>query len=920
MARKSAKANQAPRVDALKHAIPDAVMRPAAGTQPNYRTDDPAQRYAYDSSLAPSMQWDDNPARERAEALIRVILEAGTLEAAKAAAGKLKAMGHPFLEWAGKRERQAFDVETLPLFLHERLSTQAIIQALRGHLREGKQQEMFDLYGDPGLSIADQHLKAYQHREPWANRLILGDNLQVMNSLLHKERLGGSVQMIYMDPPYGVKFGSNFQPFVRKRDVSHGDDDDLTREPEMVQAYRDTWELGLHSFLTYLRDRLVVARELLHPSGSIFIQISDDNLHHVRELMDEVFGVDQFCSIINFRKTSGASSPHAKTNVVGTVCDYLLWYARDAAQVRYRQLFTERAWEPDSPYHWVEHEGKRRRMTAAEASGAEPLPEGGRAFRLGELSSMGIIPSCIFPIEIDGKKYLPPNGRHWATNPEGMKKLQAAGRVMLSGNTPSYVRYQDDFGFAPVSNWWEDTGLGGFVEPRIYACQTNSKVVARCLLMTTDPGDLILDPTCGGATSAYAAEKWGRRWITIDVSRVPLALARQRLLTAAFPWYELKDEAKGPAGGFVFRRREGRAGAIKGGIAVRVTLGSIANAEPPEQVVLVDRPEEVKGITRVSGPFTFEAMIAPAAGPDGTPAVNPEDVRGRPYLDRMLAVIRRSPRVALPGNKFIEFAGARRAANTLTIHAEASLVNGEAFPVAVLFGPEHGAISEKAVYDAAFEARAGNYFKYLAVVGFAIEAKARQLIEASAALFKIPAVYIAATPDVTMGDLLKNMRSSQVLSVCGLPDIELRRVPAEEGHPARYAVELLGLDVFNPITAQTAHRRGDDVPAWFLDTDYNGLVFMTSQAFFPRTAAWDNLKRSLRGSFEDSVWEHLAGTVSAPFEAGDNRVIAVKVIDDRGNELLAVRKLDDALALSGPPPVMPSAPRVTRPAKRGKKR
>jgi len=282
-------------------------MRPDVGMQAQFQRKAPAAVYRYDSSLAPALNWDgQNAAREEGEALIRQILEAGSLEEAKAAAAKLKALGQPFLDWAGKAEQQSFDVPTLPLFVHERLSTKAIIEALQAP-RRLQQRSLFDLFADPQHSIVDQHLRAYEHRDPWVNRLILGNNLIVMNSLLHQEKMAGQVQMIYMDPPYGIKYGSNFQPFVRSRDVTHGDDEDMTREPEMVQAFRDTWILGLHSYLTWLRDRLFVARELLHQSGSIFVQIGDANLHHVREVLDEVFGSENCLRVISFKKTRVAN-------------------------------------------------------------------------------------------------------------------------------------------------------------------------------------------------------------------------------------------------------------------------------------------------------------------------------------------------------------------------------------------------------------------------------------------------------------------------------------------------------------------------------------------------------------------------------------------------------------------------------------
>src|SRR5437660_1038092 len=320
-----------------RHPESESLMRPEVGTQAQFKKKLPPKKYRYDDSLSPALEWDgQNPARERGEALIRQVLESRSLEDAKEAVSRLGVMSKPFLNWAGKAERLSFDVPTLPLFIHERLSTRAILETLKGHVRD-RGLSMLDLFGDPQHPIHEQVLRAYEHKDNWTNRLILGDSLVVMNSLLSYEGLGGQVQMIYMDPPYGVKFGSNFQPFVRKRDVKHNDDADMTREPEMVQAYRDTWELGSHSYLTYLRDRLLLCRELLTPSGSIFVQISDENLHHVREVMDEVFGAENFCHAITFVKTSGQ-----RTKDVHRVCDYLLWYAKSKAVQKYHQIFIQK--------------------------------------------------------------------------------------------------------------------------------------------------------------------------------------------------------------------------------------------------------------------------------------------------------------------------------------------------------------------------------------------------------------------------------------------------------------------------------------------------------------------------------------------------------------------------------------------------
>ncbi|MBI5411126.1 MAG: site-specific DNA-methyltransferase, partial [Nitrospirae bacterium] len=419
--------------------------------------------------------------------------------------------------------------------------------------------------------------------------------------------------------------------------------------------------------------------------------------------------------------------------------------------------------------------------------------------------------------------------------------------------------------------------------------------------MTTDPGDLVLDPTCGSGTTAYVAEQWGRRWLTVDTSRVPLALARQRLLTATFPWYELKDDSRGPAGGFVYQRKQNKKGEEVGGIVPHITLKSIANNEPPTEEVLVDRPEEQNGITRVTGPFCFEATIPTPVDWEGDGVEDSGSISAEAYgsfVDRMLEVLRKSPVLRLEKNKIVRLKNVRPPAKTLSLSAEAITFGlfptgkGEGAvgtvverPVALVFGPENGAVSEKLVYEAAREAHAKSY-THLYVVGFAIQPNARTLVDKCADVMGVAATYVQATPDLMMGDLLKNMRSSQIFSVCGQPEIKIHRTKEK-----KYQVELLGLDVFDPITMEVTHRSGEDVPAWFLDTDYNDLCFHVSQAFFPRTGAWENLKKALKGEYEESVWDHLSGTTSAPFAAGDHKQIAVKVIDDRGNELLVVKKL-----------------------------
>lgn len=472
-----------------KHPEARSLMRPEVGTQAQFKKKKPPKTYRYDSSLSPALDWDaKSPAREQGEHLLKQILDAKSLEEAKTAASKLKSLSKPFLNWAGKAERLSFDVPTLPLFIHERLSTKAIIETLAGH-KTDKQEDMFALFGDPQHSITDQVLKAYEYQDNWTNRMVLGDSLVVMNSLLHYEGLGGQVQMIYVDPPYGVKFGSNFQPFVRKRDVSHNDDEDMTREPEMVQAYRDTWELGLHSYLTYLRDRLLLARDLLTPSGSIFVQISDENLHHVREVMDEVFGVENCVSVVTFKKTTTASG-----RLLSTVGDYLLWYAKDIQRVKFQPVYLEKL--PGdagaSQYTWTEMpDGSRRNFGSFEALRAEASATS-RVFVHDNITSQRPAQGDdVREFVYEGKSFTPGKGT-FKTDRRGLENLAKAKRLMALGDTLRYVRFLDDFPVFPVSNVWDDTVTSGFAAPKLYVVQTNPTVVQRCLLMTTDPGDLVL--------------------------------------------------------------------------------------------------------------------------------------------------------------------------------------------------------------------------------------------------------------------------------------------------------------------------------------------------------------------------------------------------------------------------------------------
>jgi Adenine specific DNA methylase Mod len=435
----------------------------------------------------------------------------------------------PQLVWRGKDYQDWSDlvVPAPPLYIQEKIHPKALIDDLLRHTRENAPEALqLDLFADfNGIPEGADRTEFYRHDANWSNRMILGDSLQVMASLAEREGLRGKVQMIYIDPPYGIKFNSNFQWSTTSRDVKDGRPEHITREPEQVKAFRDTWRDGIHSYLTYLRDRLTVARDLLTESGSIFVQIGDENVHRVRCLMDEVFGPDNFVRQIAFAKTGSMVSDE-----LGRTSDYLLWYAKDKEYIKYRQLYSKKL--PDAFYSNVElADSSVRKITHAEMVDPLLLPAGARVFRLVSLESAG--PSGEdTPLEFEGEKFRPSKNRHWSlTYPDSMEALKKTGRMVKDGNKLMWKYYIDDYPLKVLSEVWSDTA--GFNPDQRYVVETRTKVVERCILMTTDPGDLVLDPTCGSGTTAYVAEQWGRRWITIDTSRVALALARARLMARA---------------------------------------------------------------------------------------------------------------------------------------------------------------------------------------------------------------------------------------------------------------------------------------------------------------------------------------------------------------------------------------------------
>jgi adenine-specific DNA-methyltransferase len=534
---------------------------------------EPGQKRERDEDLDPQIIW--NGARIRlTPAQVEQLAETGQVE-----------LGDAQLVWRGKDTQDWSDliVQAPPLYIQEKLHPKAIIDDLRRRSEGGKgAADTLDLFADFNGIAPDARTEFYQHDQHWSNRMILGDSLQVMASLAERERLAGKVQCIYFDPPYGIKFNSNWQVSTQSRDVKDGKQTDISREPEQVKAFRDTWKDGIHSYLTYLRDRLTVMRELLTESGSIFVQIGDENVHRVRAVLDEVFGDQEFCALISVLKTTSQSG-----GKIPGVTDFVLWYAKDTNKVKVRDIFSDRApiENPTERYICVETDlNSLVDLTVDQKSGRKPIPEG-RFVKLADPTSQTGGSSSRFLFNHWGKTFQPSGTRGWSTSFAGMERVQKAGYFYPIGKNLMWKLYRDWFPYSPLNNVWGDIRSFGFGEERVYVVQTATQIVQRCIQMASDPGDLVLDPTCGSGTTAYVAEQWGRRWITIDTSRVALALARTRLMSARYPYYLLSDSPDG-------RRREqevsGKAqplspteGDIRQGFvyerAPRVTLKSIAN-------------------------------------------------------------------------------------------------------------------------------------------------------------------------------------------------------------------------------------------------------------------------------------------------------------------------------------------------------
>ena len=1035
---RSTKATTDSTVAAIKHAAKRKNIPPAGLEAQGRIQEAPKVRYEYNPHLPPVLRsaGDATAADRLPELLATARQRALTEEEAKLLADALR-RHEPWLEWSSKREKPWFEADPVALHMHERVSTQAILRVL------AREDVARDLFADPQQEYA-KAVQFYQHDVDWANRMILGDSLQVMASLARREDLAGRVQMMYLDPPYGINFRSNFQPALGQRDVKDRAQD-LTREPEMVKAYRDTWTLGVHSYLAYLRDRLAMAKELLADTGSIFVQISDQNLHRVRNVLDETFGVNNYCGLISFSATTGQTS-----SKLAQITDYLLWYCKHKERVKVRALIEQLPSidDPEERYVCIETPaGEVIDLSVGQKSGRVPLPVG-VILKLENLTSQTGNEASQQQFNAFGTSFRPGGSRGWSTSVEdGLPRLLRAGYLHRQGDTLWWKSYRTEGRLQAKTSLWLDTRMNAFSDPKVYIVQTAPRVVERCVLMTTDPGDLVLDPTCGSGTTAFVAEQWGRRWITCDSSRVALALAKHRLMTAKYDYYKLRplnaeDAVRNPNGTWltdpsgtisgkatfqckavpditlksiarntsldpIFAKHEPiLAGALRAlnreltnvGGSLKIKLvdklitkhreqgaNAVSEADsrrwllpgtqpaliksiplkfplkgvtpkqaesyrrviPPKEwrdwevpfdsdpdwpqslqealkayraawrakmdevnasiaadakmEELVDKPEPVKGVVRVAGPFTVEGVIAVEDGPDSPIGGAPEELEifdgdaavanAEAHLDKVLRLLKASG-VDFPNNKNMKFSRLDALTGAALIHAEGEWANGDGNErrVAVSIGPEVGNVTAMQVEDVIRDANRRGYDEVV-FAGFGFDAAAQDAIE-SASHPKLRLHMALIRPDVAMGELLKTQPGSQLFTVFSAPRVK----PAVQRSDGEYVIEVEGMDVYDPVSNTLYPTDKERIAAWFLDTDYDGRTCCICQAFFPDKSKWSKLAKALgdAGVVDENAFEALSGLTSLPFprpaRLGKDEPwrVAVKVIDPRGNEGMRV--------------------------------
>ncbi len=823
----------------------------------------------------------------------------------------------PELYWLGKYKNDDEDnpdympqlrTDIRSLYKHEDIRPEAIIDNLY-ELHEHKSESaklQLDLFGDFAEEEEDELERLagyYKHSDNWQNRLIQGDSLLVMNSLLNREGMKGQVQCIYFDPPYGIKYGGNWQMKINSRDVKDTDNN-ISGEPEMIKAYRDTWELGIHSYLSYLRDRLVMARELLSESGSCFVQIGDNNVHIVRNIIDEVFGSENFVSQIVYQKTSGAGSPNELISLAN-VCDYILWVAKNKDTMKYRKLFVEKEFG-DPHYNSIELSDGRRmpigqwEKETGQIFSYENRPKGSRIYTQSALISDAGNENSRFPIEFEGKVFTIKSGS-WKTNKIGFERLIAANRIYCTDNNLRYIRYFDDFTCMDMNNIWTDIrGIQSrkAAESKMYVVQTSTKPIQRCVLMTTDPGDLVLDPTCGSGTTAYVAEQWGRRWITMDTSRIALNIAKKRLTTAIFPYYKTYDESDNPniRRGFIYKK------------VPHITLKSIANNLPAPEEILYDQPEEDKKRIRVSGPFTVETL-------QSLDVSSPESLNDKQNDYDEYAAFTERIFNNLKANGIRNGVKQQQAVMYSMEHLDEPYLNAKGYYkteddkehcVYFMIGPKFGTVSKKAVNSAILAFRQHlSESNWLVILGFSFEdsIESGENKDYNFGTFQVSKVRMS--DDLLQDGLLKKDKKAGSFIIIGEPDVSLVNDGDGNCH-----VEINGMDMYDPIQDEVKARNVNDIAYWEMDDNYTGGLFKVRSIHFcggdkKDFAAWrkgldtvakdlakKKAERTLRLEFNEDIWDTLYDFKSEPIPYEKGKKIAVRVVSQFGEESTKVLTME----------------------------
>jgi len=792
----------------------------------------------------------------------------------------------PQLVWKGKDlQMDELLTDAPPLYIQEKIHPKFIIDDLKNDFAKikVKEDEQSSLFGDfNGIPDGIDKTDFYSHSQNWTNRFILGDSLQVMASLAEREGLRGKIQTIYIDPPYGIKFNSNFQWSATSRDVKDGKAEHITREPEQVKAFRDTWRYGIHSYLSYLRDRLTISRELLAESGSCFVQIGDENVHRVRAIMDEVFGEENFVNEIHYKTNSGTT----RKNSLKTSTNFLLWYSKNYDIMKFRRILTIRGIDTDMYNQLLFDNLSVRSMTKKEKEDPLLIPKNAKIYQTLPLHSMSAGEhSDRFAF---GKKWSIPHNRSWRHSETGFERLLKANRIQESDSVLRSRFFHDDFPASEITENWTDTGPES---NKLYVVQTSILPIQRCLLMTTDPGDIVLDPTCGSGTTAYVAEQWGRRWIAIDTSRVALALARARLMGAKYPYYKL--EKNDIRYGFEYQK------------VPHITLKSIANnteideiwekykdhpelekqrqkeidasiAAKAELETLYDKPLEDKKIVRVAGPFTVESVSPHRMlhiDETGNFTENKNSDNSQDFSSIILENLKSAGVQQSHKEDKIEF-------ESLELWPGKYICASGNFgkKAAIFIGPEFGTVNRSQLVEAAKEAAEGN-FDVLISCAFNYDAHCTELSK----IGKMQIIKARMNADLHLASDLKNTGKGNLFVIFGEPDIDIIK------NKEQYQIKINGVDVFDPSNGEVRSSEINDIACWFIDTNYNGESFFVRHAYFlGQDTPYKQLKITLKSEINQEAWESLHSDMSRPFQKPETGKVAVKVINHLGDEAMKV--------------------------------